>query len=252
MLVRKYKNFDDLFLNLTKEVLENPNVLDYYSGILGYMDNLVLATKSWDCNLDLADFGYTKGKWAQLLRTYIDYESLLIFRERIKNMSGLSYTYYFKQKKVNNGSCLIGIVLSRKDRKEKWTKVNVIYRTTEIQRRFAADLVLIHHFIKELPEEICDIKRVVFYMPQSYISAMVINGYYDYFGVPRESLDNSHPWIKSLISVHKRSFVPGARITTYQSMARMQKMALGMSKFESMPINDFGIDKHFESKGVKK
>jgi hypothetical protein len=253
MLVRKYKDFDELFLNLTKEVLENPNILDYWSGILGYIDNLVLATKTWDCTLDLSNFGYTKGKWNQLLRTYVDYDSLLLFREKIKNMSGLSYTYYFKQKKVNNGSCLIGIVLSRKDRKEKWTKVNVLYRTTEIQRRFAADLVLIHHFINELPEEVCDIQRVIFYMPQSYISAMVINGYYDYFGVPRDSLDNSHPWIKSLVSVHKRSFLPGSRITTYQSMARMQKMALGMSRFEKMPIENFGIDKHFKNKGeIKK
>lgn len=247
MLVRKYKDFDDLFLNLTKEILENPNeLIDYSSGILGYIDNMVLATKSWDCTLDLSDFGYAKNKWNQLMRTYIDYDQLVKFRERIKNMSGLSFTYYFKQKKINNGSCLIAIVLSRQDRKGKWTKVNVLYRTTEIQRRFAADLVMIHHFIEELPKEICDIQRVIFYMPQSYISAMVINGYYDYFGVPRENLDDSNPWIKSLISVHKRSFVPGSRITTYQSMARMQKLALGLASYDSLDVNDFGIDKHFQ------
>lgn len=247
MLVRKYKDFDDLFLNLTKEILENPNeLIDYSSGILGYIDNMVLATKSWDCTLDLSDFGYAKNKWNQLMRTYIDYDQLVKFRERIKNMSGLSFTYYFKQKKVNNGSCLIAVVLSRQDRKGKWTKVNVLYRTTEIQRRFAADLVMIHHFIEELPKEICDIQRVIFYMPQSYISAMVINGYYDYFGVPRENLDDSNPWIKSLISVHKRSFVPGARITTYQSIARMQRLALGLTSYDSLNADDFGIDKHFQ------
>lgn len=247
MLVRKYKDFDDLFLNLTKEILENPNeLIDYSSGILGYIDNMVLATKSWDCTLNLGDFGYAKNKWNQLMRTYIDYDQLVKFRERIKNMSGLSFTYYFKQKKINNGSCLIAVVLSRQDRKGKWTKVNILYRTTEIQRRFAADLVMIHHFIEELPKEICDIQRVIFYMPQSYISAMVINGYYDYFGVPRENLDDSNPWIKSLISVHKRSFVPGSRITTYQSMARMQKLALGLTSYDSLDADDFGIDKHFQ------
>jgi hypothetical protein len=251
MLIRKYENFDELFLNLTKEILENPDLLDYSNGILGYIDNMILATRTWDCTLDLADFGYRKNKWNQLMRVYVDYEGLVQFREKIKNMSGLSFTYYFKQKKVNNGSCLIGVVLSRKDRKGPWTKVNILYRTTEIQRRFAADLVMLHHFIEELPKEICDIQRVVFYFPQSYISAMVINGYYDYFGVPRENLDPSNRWIKALVDVYNRSFVPGSKITTYQSMARMQKMALGMDDYPPLPIEEFGIDKHFLQKGRK-
>ena len=246
MIVRKYKNFDELFLKLTKEILENPHeLIDYSSGILGYIDNMVLACKSWECNLDLANFGYKKSKWSHLLRTNIDYDELLALREKIKHISGLSYTYYFKRKTVNNGSCLIGVVISRTDRKKQWTKINVLYRTTEIQRRFAADLVLIHHFIKELPKECCDIQRVIFYMPQSYISAMVINGYYDYFGVPFDSLDTSNQWIKSLVDVYKRSFVEGSRITTYQSLARMQKMRMGINTYEPIPIDSVGIDKHF-------
>ena len=247
MLVRTYKDFDDMFLNLTKEVLERPTeMLDYSSGILGYMDNLMLTCKSYNCTLDLSNFGYKKNKWGHLLRTYVDYDELLKFREKIKDMSGLSYTYYFKHKKVNNGSCLIAIVLSRTDRKKNWTRVNVLYRTTEIQRRFSADLVLIHHFIKELPKEVCDIQEVVFYMPQCYISSMVINGYYKYFGVPRSKLDKNDKWIKSLIGVYERSFKPGCPITTYQSMARMQKMAMGLTSYESIPINTLGIDKHIK------
>lgn len=251
MLVRKYKDFDDLFINLTKEVLENPSILDYTNGILGYMDNIFIACKNWDCTLDLSTFGYKRNKWGHLLRTYVDYEELVAFKERLKTASGLSLTYYFKQKKVNNGSCLIGIVLSRKNRKKNWDKVNVLYRTTEIQRRFAADLVLVYHFIKELPHECCDIKRVTFYMPQTYISSMVINGYYDYFGVPFDTLDVSHPWIKSLVDVYNRSFVEGSRITTYQSMARMQKMRLGIETYEPIPIESLGIKSHFEKEKKK-
>lgn len=246
MLVRKYQNFDELFLKLTQEVLVNPEILDYTNGILGYMDNVFVACKNWDCTLDLSTFGYKKNKWQHLLRNYIDYEGLVNFREKLKNSTALSLTYYFKQKKINNGSCLIAIVLSRKDRKKVWDKVNVLYRTTEIQRRFAADLVLVYNFIKELPKDCCDIKRVTFYMPQCYISSMVINGYYDYFGVPMEELDESHPWIKSLLAVYERSFKEGARITTYQSMARMQKMRLGMSEYEKIPIETLGIDKVFQ------
>lgn len=249
MKVRKYKDFDEMFFKLNREVLTNPyEMLDYTNGILGYMDNLFIACKTWNCTLDLSTFGYKKNKWGHLLKTYIDYDELLKFKERLATASGLSLTYYFKQKKVNNGSCLLAIVLSRKDRKKNWTKVNVIYRTTETQRRMAADLVLVHSFINELPKECCSIERVTFYMAQSYISAMVINGYYDYFKVPMEDLDESHPWIKSLVDVYNRSFVEGSRITTYQSMARMQKMRLGLSDYEPLPIETLSIKEFFESK----
>ena len=74
---------------------------------------------------------------------------------------------------------------------------------------------------------------------------MVINGYYDYFGVPFDSLDTSNQWIKFLVDVYKRSFVEGSRITTYQSMARMQKMRMGINTYEPIPIDSVGIDKHF-------
>ena len=168
----------------------------------------------------------------------------------LKTASGLSLTYYFKQKKINNGSCLIAIVLSRKDRKKKWIRCNVIYRTTETQRRMAADLVLIHSFIKELPE-CCEIERVTFYMAQTYTSAMVINGFYDYFKVPFDTLDYTHPWIKSLVDAYNRSFVDGARITTYQSMARMQRMRLGMETYPPLPANTLSIDEYFKDRKTK-
>lgn len=248
MKVRKYNNFDDMFLKLNQEILLEPyDMLDYTNGILGYMDNLFVACKNWDCNLDLGNFGYKKNKWGHLLKTYINYDELLKFHEKLKTVTGLSITFYFNQKQINNGSCLIAIVLSRKDRKKNWTKCNVIYRTTETQRRMAADLCLIHSFIKELPE-CCEIERVTFYMAQTYTSAMVINGYYEYFGIPMEELDYSHPWIKALVDAHDRSFVEGARITTYQSMARMQKMKLGMSDFPSIPIETLSIKKFFEER----
>lgn len=251
MKVRKYKDFDEMFYELNREVLINPyEMLDYTNGILGYMDNLFIACKNWDCNLNLGDFGYKKNKWGHLLKTYINYDELLKFKERLSTASGLSLTFYFNQKKINNGSCLLAIVLSRKDRKKSWTKCNVIYRTTETQRRMAADLVLIHSFINELPE-CCEIERVTFYMAQSYISAMVINGYYDYFDVPFESLDYSHPWIKNLVDVYNRSFVEGARITTYQSMARMQRMRLGMETYPPLLTKDLSIKQFFEDK-IKK
>lgn len=251
MKVRKYKDFDEMFLKLNQEILTSPHeMLDYSNGILGYMDNVFIACKNWDCNLDLGKFGYKKNKWPHLLKTYINYDELLKFHERLATASGLSLTFYFNQKKINNGSCLLEIVLSRKDRTKKWDKCNVIYRTTETQRRMAADLCLINSFIRELPE-CCEIERVTFYMAQSYISAMVINGYFGYFGVDMNTLDKTHPWIKNLVNQHDHNFVPGARITTYQSMAKMQKLALGMDDCPSMLCKDLSIKDFFESR-IKK
>ena len=246
MKVRKYENFDEMFLKLNQEILLHPDeMLDYTTGTLGYMDNIFVACKTWECNLDLSNFGYAKNKWGHLLRTYINYDKLLEFREQLKTATGLSLTYNFNQKEINNGSCLIAIVLTRKDRKKAWTKCNVVYRTTETQRRMAADLCLVHHFIKELPE-CCEIERVTFYMAQCYTHANFINGYFSYFGVPYEQLNKNHPWTKSLLNARKANYLSGSRITTYQSMARMQKLCMGITKYEPVPCEKLSITGWFE------
>lgn len=232
-------------MQLNRSILLDPEgMLDYVTGTLGYMDNVFIACKTWECELDLAKFGYTKTKWGHLLRTYINYDKLVEFREQLKTATGLSLTYNFNQKEINNGSCLIAIVLTRKDRKKPWTKCNVMYRTTETQRRMAADLCLIHHFIKELPE-CCEIERVTFYMAQSYIHANFINGYLDYFGIDFRELNKEHPWTRALINAKKANYMKGSRITTYQSMARMQRLCLGLSNFPSVPCRKLGIDDWF-------
>ena len=243
MFTREYENFDELFFELNKEIITNPwNVIDYSRGIQGYVDNVFLKSKTSHCTLDLAKFGYKIGKWNHLLRTYIDWDGLVKFKEKLAHSSSLSLTYYFKQKKVNNGSCLIAIVLTRDNRKSVWNKVNVMHRTTEWQRRFAADLVLVHHFIKELPQDICDIQEVTFYMAQSYSSGMFINGYFNIFGVDREDLDYSHPWIKSLDSNYKRFFQDVSQLNSYKALQRMQRLYFGLDKFPSIPISDLSIE----------
>lgn len=251
MKVRKYKNFDEMFLKLNQEILTNPGeMLDYCNGILGYMDNVFIACKNWECNLDLGKVGYKKNKWGHLLKTYINYDELLKFHERLKTATGLSLTFYFNQKKINNGSCLIALVFTRVYRKKPWNKVNVIYRVTETQRRMAADLVLINSIIRELPD-CCDIERVTFYMAQTYTSAMVINGYYDYFGIPMEDLDMQHSWTRTVVNQHESNFVKGSRITTYQSMARMQRMAMGLDKYPPLLCKDLSVKEFFENKMEK-
>lgn len=251
MFTREYENFDELFYGLNKEIITNPwDVIDYSRGIQGYVDNVFLKSRTSECSLDLSKFGYKLGKWGHLLRTYIDWEELVKFKEKLAHSSSLSLTYYFKQKKVNNGSCLIAIVLTRDNRKSVWNKVNVMHRTTEWQRRFAADLVLVHHFINELPWDICDIQEVTFYMAQSYSSGMFINGYFNIFGVSREELDYSHPWIKSLDSNYKRFFQDESQLNSYKALQRMQRLYFGLDTFPSIPIDSLSIEGVFNGKGI--
>lgn len=246
---KHYSDLDDLFYNFNREVLLNPyKMIDYSRGIQGYMDNVFIKVDSASCSLDLSVFGYKLGKWGHLLRTYIDYEELVKFRDKLGHTSSMSLTFYFKQKKVNNGSCLIAIVLTRDNRKSPWTKVNVIHRTTELQRRFAADLVLVHHFVNELPKDVCDIQEVTFYMAQCYSSGMFINGYFDYFGISRDSLDYTHPWIKSLKANYDRFFQSVDQLNSYKALERMQKLYFGLEKYSKIPIEKLSINGYFENK----
>lgn len=244
MLIRQYKDFDDLFMGLVREVLTNPHILDYTNGINGFLENVYFHCDSYKCKLNLGAFGYRENKWRSLIGTYVGLEELQTYKEKLRTNRGLSLTFYFNRKKMHNGSCLIAIVLTRNNRNKPWQKVNVLYRTTEIQRRFAADLVLINRFISELPKDICKIEEVTFYFPIAYISALYINGYYDMFGIPMEDLDDTHPWIRSLIKKYERWFKdPNTPDSPYKAMARMTKMHKGETTYEPLYAKDLTLEK---------
>lgn len=251
MLIKKYKDFDDMYLNLNREFLLHPEMIDVILSDSGYVNNVVIGCKSCKCSLDLGKFGYKKNKWRHLLNTYIDYDHLCEFEEKLKTVSGLAYTFYFKHKKVNNGSCLICIVLTRTKRHGKWDSAKVFYRVTETQRRMAADLVMLNRFFTELDSEYCDIGNVVFYMAQCYCSAKFINGFYDYFKIPRNKLDYSHQWINQLKKDYEKYFTEGSTIHSFQTLARMQRLAFGQDKYESIDINELSIKDFFEKEKKK-
>lgn len=247
MLIRNYKDFDDLFLNLNREMITNPEeTMMYTQNIQGFQEDLVLSCESHKCTLNLGDFGYKEGKWGHLLRSYIDYPQLLEFREKLTKISGMSYTYYFNRKKATNGSCLIAAVVTRPKRKGPWKHLKIMYRVCELQKKFAADLVLINRFIEELPQEVCEIGNITFHMSQAYLSGMFINGYFNYFKVPRSSIAKSkHPWHKSLNSNYNRFFKSEDQIHSYKALQKMQLLHFGLEKFPKIDINKLSIDKYF-------
>ena len=246
MLRKKYNDFDTMFIKLNREFLLHPEIIEIVLSDSGYVNDVMIKCESYNCTLDLSSFGYKRNKWKHLLNTYIDYEHLLNFKEKLKTVSGLAYTFYFKQKKVNNGSCLICIVLTRDKRNGKWNHAKVFYRVTETQRRMAADLVMLNRFFTELDKDVCDVKDVTFFMAQCYCSAKFINGFYDYFGIPRESLDYSYQWINQIRKDYEKYFTEGAEIHSFQTLARMQKLHFGIDTYESIPIETLSIKGLFE------
>jgi hypothetical protein len=183
------------------------------------------------------------------MRSYIDYPQLKEFKDIIQHMSGMSKTYYFNRKKQGNGSCLIAVVLTRPSRKGPWTHVKVFYRVCELQKKLSADLILINKFINELPKEICDINQVTLHMAQAYVSGMFINGYFDYFGVPRKNVANSkHPWHKSLMSNYNRFFKSPDQLNNYKALQKMQMLYFKMTKFEPVNLDDLSIEGYFEGR----
>lgn len=246
MLVEKYKDFDEMFLELNRKFLLHPEIIQTVLGDSGYVENVVIGCKTPKCTLDLANFGYKKSKWGHLLNTYIDYDELQNFYKGLEKVSGLSYTFYFKHKKRNNGSCLISVVLTRKRRHDTWTGMKVYYRVTETQRRMAADLVMLNRFVNELPD-CCKIQNVIFFMAQCYCGGKFINGFFDYFGVDRKELNYDHQWIRQLNADYTRYFKTRCEISSFMTLATMQRLYFGIDKYESVDIQSLSIKEHFEN-----
>lgn len=250
MFVGKYKDFDEMFLKLNREFLLHPESIDNVIGESAYIENAIIGCRTWNCTLDLSNFGYKISKWKNLINTYINYEELLEFYEKIRTISGTSFTYYFNRKKKNNGSCLISIVLVRKKRLGKWAEAKVFYRTTETQRRMAADLVMINRFMNELPKDICEINKVVFFMSQCYCSSDFINGFFDYFGVDRNDIPYTHSWTKQIRHYYEK-YYKEYKPQKYMTRDKMQRLLFGLDEYEPIPIKTLSIKEYFEGK-VKK
>jgi len=176
MLSLSYNTFDELFLDINKKIIEEP---DKYIEDIGanqcYLPFAVFETNTCECGINLNKLCYTASKIKILSRTYINKEVLHNFKEHLKICKGTSLTYYFNNVKPkqgttgNNGPCIISIVFTKKDRKDKYfTEANIYYRTTEINRRFYADLVLFNLFMKEMPTDLIRIEKYRIIIPKAF------------------------------------------------------------------------------------
>lgn len=242
MIVKSYKDFTDLFNGILNDIVFN--IKEYEDGNTGtnyYIKPMVLKCFSSKCDLNLGDFNYSLIKMKYLVNKYIDLEQLKEFKNHLENCTGTSLTYYFKMKKpkqgttTDNGPCLLNVVLTRLSRKSKWNRCFINYRTTEINRRFGADLILFSKFIEELPK-CCEIEEIYLNLPKAYLNLRYLTTQ-----IPWEYLDSEIDMHKKLLKEYHQMSDKGRKHSSYKSKCKIERILRGEEKADKVDISDFKI-----------
>lgn len=209
MLKLQYKDFNEAFMKINQSILLDPNkFIDDLATTMGLINQgLFMEIESSKCDrINLGALGYKKQKWSHLVRTYIG--------DRVKelkgfglNIKGLSAGFDFNRKGTGNGSCLREILISRNKRGKPWNTITVVWRTTELQRRWAADLIFIHRIMELIPNS--EFTKINLYMSTAYQSAMyIIPLVGPVFKLKIEDLDPQHFYTRVIITRENKYYKP--------------------------------------------
>ena len=227
MVIKEYNSLDEVLTKGIKELLlEEPSNFSSISGMNGYIQDLFITAKTLDCSIDLGSYLYTRNKWSQLLKLYVDKEELEKFADILKTSKSYSQTFYFKQKPRSvghgNGSCLISMVVTRPNRNQKFNRAVIMYRTTVLSKQFVCDLVLLNklaNYLNENTDGQCSIEEASLYAPWASIHAFQLALYCKNFKInPKKHPDNflckkATKWIDEYFS--------GERVTKFKSFDRL-------------------------------
>lgn len=132
---------------------------DFFCGARKIITNKTLSFPALDDSLQLADIGYTKSKLTMLTKHYRHDESRNIAiqlwdkrREQAKygSIGFTTYAHFVKNGTVDSkrsriasvfGPCIQSVVITLLDKKHY--TIDVFYRTTELYKKFPADLILL-------------------------------------------------------------------------------------------------------------
>jgi len=133
---------------------------DFYSGSRKIIQDVTLEFP-WPCTMTYESIGYTNAKKRQLERNYLWQESIDMasmlwneYRSKPKYRSVTFSTFgsllkdHHGPRGSRMGPCLLGVVLTM-DNKAKNVEITLMYRTTEIFKKFAADLVFFSDLIQK-------------------------------------------------------------------------------------------------------
>lgn len=201
----------------------------------------------------MEDFGYTKAKMKHLERLYFHEESvekaieLWDARRKKGKYGSVGFTCYNHFVKVDPnkiskrasvmGPCLQSVILTHTPKRE--TRITVFYRTTEIFKKFPADLVFLRDFV--LPRfNFTGVPVVSVTMNFANVTVHPM-----YAGVLMPHLVNPVEWLEDLKIEDKRFWVWTVRWT---SRYLLEEHANGIQKFSQALRTQAGILTMFEDK----
>jgi len=248
MIYLKYKDFTQLYYELSRFPLTDPKSTDFFTiGASIYVNNLVIETESHDLvgpASDLGNFNYTISKWTTLLNKYVDPKDYSDLKTRLTWSTCKTVTFNFKihvamptdtDQTKSRDSCIIAMVFSRNGTKGKWTHVNVYWRAQEIYQKGAADWILLNRIFEDLPN--LDLKHYCFHIAQPFWSTFKLCELIDspLFSV-EEFKDSSSFLGRKLYAHYLRYYGPGAELSNFHAIRRKQEMKLSGKVNKSIPL----------------
>lgn len=241
MKKKHYKNFDDGFYSLTREIVLNPrDNIDYIKGVCGYIDDLVLEFDTSDCCIDPSLLGFTKRKLLFEIRNTVNRDLFSSFRSATMSSNSVCLSYDFT--KGTKGGNLLAMVLTRHDARMGWKRCVVYCKSMELTRDLAVYLVIVHLMLSEIWKN--SIEQVVFHIAQADVSAYNVCGCCDFFDIGVEESDGETPFGNMLQNTYRNYFVDKEKLSTYNSLRRMQEF-----RFDMVPCREIDI-RHLSISGV--
>ena len=258
MVYLKYKNLDDLYHNFTRLPFYER---DKYEGELKdltdtttWMEDVVLEASSPKCTLDMSLLNYTMLKWSTLLGKYIDLEEYLHFKQMLREGKKKSITFNFKIHQYDKPACLISMVITRLNHNKPWNQMKIHYRSTEIFKKFAVDLILFNRIAKELNEDCgCEIGRITLFIPllfyrADFLAELLGSGYFE----QEEFRAIDERFARKVVSYYDRYYVEGANLANYHTIQRKQKLKARAENLPPIPIKSLSIEGDLRRKEKKK
>ena len=247
------------------------------SGVTAHTFNVDIETETANCDLDMADIGYTSTKWRMLQTLYLDYEALGAMCARLLHYKGrmakskpyvVDIGMNFRERRNKSGSCLMAITIGY-NATHGW-HAQVFTRASELTVRWYVDLIFIHVLIREIgnivgftPDEV----KVFWRMATTYQSitsmplVLCMYGYEDFLAknlkLFEEGKTDYYSWTLATIKRYRKCYIGNAyqnyRVQrrpaeAYRAMKGLMepKKSMPVDKLRLNPIEPY-IRKAFEN-----
>lgn len=258
MVYLKYKDLDDLYYNFSRLPFygreEYGEALVDVTDTTTWMQDVVIETSSHACSLDMSLLNYTFLKWSILLGKYIDLEEYLRFKEMLKKGTKKSITFNFKIHEYDRPACLISMVITRLNHNKPWKEMKIHYRSTEIFKKFAVDLILFNRLVTELNQDCnCEINKITLFIPllfyrADFLAELLDSGYF----TQKEFRAIDERFARKVISYYDRYYVKGASLANYHTIQRKQKLKARSKSLPRIPIESLSIEAELRRKEKNK